>query len=290
MARLKSILLAGMFAATTSVAFAADMPSHMAPMAPPPPPPVMDIGGGWYLRGDVGASYYVDPSYSQADVTALGGRFINESLGGGGFAGAGVGYQFNDWFRADVTGEYRFASSASAIDQFNFNSVIGGIPTPFTNQNYYKGNYSAFVGLLNGYVDLGTFYGITPFVGAGVGFANNRLSGFTDQGFNVNNSSGVSSVAGGYVKDGSKTGLAWALHAGLGYDVTPGLKLELAYRYMNLGEGKTGQIICFCGGTPSGGLKVKDLEAHDIKLAMRWMLAPPPPAPMVMAAPIITKY
>ena len=34
--------------------------------------------------------------------------------------------------------------------------------------------------MFNGYADLGTWSGVTPYVGAGVGFAYNKLSGFTD--------------------------------------------------------------------------------------------------------------
>ena len=50
----------------------------------------------------------------------------------------------------------------------------------YQNADFYRGNVSSFIGLVNGYVDIGTWYGITPFVGAGVGFSNNRLSGLTD--------------------------------------------------------------------------------------------------------------
>ena len=34
----------------------------------------------------------------------------------------------------------------------------------------------------------------------------------------------------------SKWNLAWAAYAGLAYKVTPGLSLELTYRYVNLGK------------------------------------------------------
>ena len=69
--------------------------------------------------------------------------------------------------------------------------------------------------------------------------------------------------------------------------MTPNLKLELGYRYLNLGESVTGTLNCFCGATFSP-LKVKDLDSHDIKLGFRWLLAPPPPP--IYDAPIIRKY
>jgi opacity protein-like surface antigen len=34
----------------------------------------------------------------------------------------------------------------------------------------------------------------------------------------------------------SKWNLAWAVHAGLAYNVNPSLTLELAYRYVDLGD------------------------------------------------------
>ena len=46
----------------------------------------------------------------------------------------------------------------------------------------YRADVASIVGLVNGYVNLGAWYGFSPFLGAGVGFADNRLSGFTDQG------------------------------------------------------------------------------------------------------------
>ena len=38
--------------------------------------------------------------------------------------------------------------------------------------------------MANAYVDLGTWWCLTPYVGAGVGMANIKISGFRDDGFN----------------------------------------------------------------------------------------------------------
>ena len=40
----------------------------------------------------------------------------------------------------------------------------------------------------------------------------------------------------------SKWNFAWALHAGLAYKVTPNFTVELAYRYLDLGDGMTGDL------------------------------------------------
>src|SRR3981189_1385920 len=107
MRSVKSLVAAGAATLLSSVAFAADMPS----IAPPPPmayapPPVEDFGG-WYLRGDIGFSNQRVNRLN--NVLDAGNTRSVQHLGfdTAGIFGLGVGYQFNHWFRADVTGEYR---------------------------------------------------------------------------------------------------------------------------------------------------------------------------------------
>lgn len=98
---------AGAASLLSSVAFAADIP-----VAPPPqyyaPPPVEDFGG-WYLRGDIGMTNtrgkLFAPAYNDASTVSV--NQIGHEFTSGMTYGLGVGYQFNNWFRMDVTGEYR---------------------------------------------------------------------------------------------------------------------------------------------------------------------------------------
>ena len=272
--------VAGCLALATSVttARAADLLS-----APPPPPPVYepvaDVGG-WYLRGDIGVGAYRGGKFSHPTDPSV---FYGEDLGSAGFAGGGVGYQFNSWFRADVTGEYRFSTGVSATDKYEL--VSGGVR--YAGMEKYRGNYSAGVFLVNGYFDLGNWYGFTPFVGAGIGYAENKMSGFETSTLVLSPFAGSS--GGGTIRNRSYGNLAWALHAGVAYDVTPNFKVELAYRYMNLGEGRTGLVDCYgCGQPPALGFKMKDIESHDIKLGMRWALGGS--APAYEPAPLMRKY
>ena len=76
---------------------------------------------------------------------------------------------------------------------------------------------------------------------------------------------------------GGQWNLAWALHAGLAYKVTPGFTVELAYRYLNLGNGTTGGNITGFDGTYQGAAyKLDNIYSHDLKLGLRWMFAPEP--------------
>lgn len=281
MGSFKTIFFAGLVAATSTAAFSADLlppPPDLAPL----PPPALEVGDGWYLRGDIGVSSYHSGKFSSPDLPPA--LFYGENFGSGGFGGVGVGYQFNSWLRADVTGEYRFSTGVKVYDKIEYQ--VGYLKG--TTREVNEGDFSSKVVLLNGYFDLGTWNGVTPFVGAGVGFASNRLESFTDKSLNEFPIGGAVFSSGGTYREGEKTNLAWALHAGLAYDVTPNFKVELAYRYLHLGDARTGVLNCYCGETYSA-IKVKNLESHDFKIAMRWMLnAPPPPATPI--APIMAKY
>ena len=107
MRSVKYLIAAGAASLLSTTAFAADMPSIMPP--PPayaPPQPCCDFGG-WYLRGDIGMTNQRiksldNPDPNAALFTPVGMGFDSSMLWD-----IGVGYQFNNWFRVDVTGQYR---------------------------------------------------------------------------------------------------------------------------------------------------------------------------------------
>ncbi|MDP4021652.1 outer membrane beta-barrel protein [Methylobacterium sp. NEAU 140] len=307
------------------LAAAADL---LPPPPPPPPPPPIEVGGGWYLRGDVGASIYDRTKYvSYDDCHTCGGdkRAFGNAIGSGGFAGVGVGYQFTPFFRGDVTAEYRYSTGLRGSNYYNFGTDDWGNGLYGTEKT--TGHFDSGVFLANAYFDLGTWYGITPFIGGGVGVALNNVSGFqTDSSFNSpvygyspyydsckcggkghpsfvygpsynpDGSTQYKSATGTtYYKDKSTTSFAWALHAGLAYNVTDAFKVELAYRYLNLGKVETGIGWSTCCGTLQS-VKIKDIEAHDVKIGLRYYLggviaAPLPPLmPEPVPGPLVRKY
>ncbi len=178
-------------------------------------------------------------------------------------------------------------------------STNTGTVNPTQLADFYRGNISSLVGLVNGYVDLGTWFGVTPYVGAGVGLARNTLSGMTDQGI-ASYTSGAGAVtsgpSGGYFGDGSKTNFAWALMAGLDFNVTQNLKLELGYRYLDLGKFGSGASNCLNGTGAGTGFACavnyvsskNDLASNDFRIGLRWMIGEEPAyAP---EAPLVRKY
>ena len=84
----------------------------------------------------------------------------------------------------------------------------------------------------------------------------------------------------------AKWNFAWAAHAGLAYKVTPNFTVELAYRYLDMGDGLTGDLRTFDGtNNINNPTTFKNITSHDLKLGVRWDLSSPevfaPPPPMI---------
>jgi opacity protein-like surface antigen len=274
------------------------------PAVEPAPPPALDVSG-WYLRGDVGLANPVGDfslSVSPNPLVGLPGdafnSFYHPTISSSGLFDVGVGYQVNSWLRFDVTAEHRGGGQFQALEQI-------GIPSLSTQYaDWYRGSVSSNIVMANAYVDAGTWYGVTPFIGGGVGFAQNNLYGVTDTGFAyVGTGPGqtpAGSPTGGYFGNGVTNNFAWALMAGLDFNVTQNLKLELGYRYLDYGRVKTGTSNCFNGTGANGGFSVAScggsgysiqserLASQDVRLGLIWLFNDTPSyAP---PAPIVTKY
>ena len=270
MRSVKFIIAAGAATLLSNAAFAADMA-----IAPPPqmyaPPPIVEDFGGWYLRGDIGFSNQRVGRLNNALDAGNTSSVQNLSFNTAGIFGLGVGYKVNNWFRADLTGEYRGNSQFFGTDHLTYAGPAYGVDT-------YNATKNEWVVLANAYVDLGTWWCITPFIGAGVGGARVAINGFTD----TNTPTG--GVAFG--DNVAKWNFAWAAHAGVAYKVTPNFTVELAYRYLDMGDGLTGDLRRFDGvNTVNNPTTFKNITSHDLKLGVRWNLE----TPQVYAPPLMRK-
>lgn len=290
MGRIFALLFAAaIFAGANAGANAADLLPPPPPIEPPPP---VDLGG-WYLRGDVGvgATQISDWNYSlRPGIDGVGNVVIpagpvwntHRSIGDTAFAGAGVGYQFNSWVRFDLTGEYRIQSAYRATNFFAFPGC-GSACSGFDN---YTANLGTALFLANGYVDLGTWYGLTPFIGAGVGAAFHNFSGLTDVGYGIAN--------GGYgvAADTNTTNFAWQVTGGLGFAVTPNLRLEVAYRYLDMGKITSNAISC--NAAPCFGERHSfNVASNDVRIGFRYIIPSLTPVPMMAPPPmppLVRKY
>ncbi len=181
---------------------AADMPEY-PPVIDTPEPLPLPAAGGWYLRGDIGYKIYNNPDAQLSNVNYGGfdastAKMFGEDLDGAVDIGIGAGYKFNDYFRADLTLDYETPAGFSG--KLDCPGVCGGGTTTESI------DITAWSGLVNAYADLGTYYGITPYVGAGVGASYLVTDG------------GKSSDGSTY--DGAgKWNFAWALSAGASYAI-----------------------------------------------------------------------
>jgi opacity protein-like surface antigen len=258
--------------------------------APPPAmptgqSPMFEVGSNWYVRGDLGVSFDRAPSVSFSSLAspalnALGGPL---TVGNGAnwtttnfTGGAGFGYRWNDWLRFDATWDYRNgpggSRQAAVVCPYAANAVIGpaGVPLGILYDRTNTCNASATVSqsdnafLANAYLDLGTYYGFTPYIGGGLGINMNTLTGSVNYNETANgqpytaNLTAIPPIPPVWVNTQGQAlapqpniafgpqfwnrsirtttySMAWALGAGIAYKITPSLTLDVGYRYLNSG-------------------------------------------------------
>ncbi|MGX9181092.1 outer membrane protein [Mesorhizobium sp. BHbdii] len=216
----------------------------------------VEVGSGWYLRGDVGYAFS-HPFEHKETVTGPLDSFTEESSL---FTGSiGMGYHVNDYLRVELNGgilptdkfgeHQKLAATCDGstleADLFgNINSVPATQACDLSNNASNKG-YSV---MANGYVDLGTYVGITPYIGGGLGVAYNKYYksiGARDCVEVAPNPSGT----GGFICDDpagyegatdseAKFNLAYSIGAGLSYRVTKNVSVDLGYEYFAVPNAK----------------------------------------------------
>jgi opacity protein-like surface antigen len=259
MARFGPLACAAIAAASCGWAKAADLPA--APSLPPASGAEEEFSG-WYLRGDVGGGVNAASPKLEIAPGPLAGPIVTQSvfspsLSPFGMVDVGAGYQATSWFRADATIEYRFGASLRSGPTYAW---AGSAQTG----DAFHADVASFVGLVNATVSPVAWYGFSPFLGAGVGFADNRLSS-------------VRPGWGGRFASGSRLSFAWAAMAGVDYDFTARLKLELSYRYLSYGTGATGGS----DATPglAGPISSRNrLASNDFRLGLIYLIGEASPA------------
>jgi opacity protein-like surface antigen len=234
---LKAFAIAALGGLAAAPAGAADMPESWLPELKKQI--YTDLVSGWYVRADIG---YSMQSISSVEVPA---NFVQSwGLQNAVTLGLGGGYKYH-WFRADVTVDYANRGKFHA-------------DTPAT-PSYYTGKLDSFTILANAYLDLGTWGGLTPYVGAGIGTTHLRTHEFTNITVIEPNES---------ISDSTRWNLSYAGMAGVTFRFAPNLILDVGYRYLKLGDAVSG---------PEPPLYtdhyyLRDLKAHEIRVGLRLML------------------
>jgi opacity protein-like surface antigen len=276
-------------AIVASPASAADLLGSAPPLSMPAgQSPMFEVGSNWYVRGDLGISFDRAPSLSFPNLAApTFGAGAPLTVGNGAnwtttnfTGGAGFGYRWNEWLRFDATWEYRTGPGGSrqapVVCPYGLTGVnsVAGVPLGFLYDTTNTCNGSASVRqydnafLANAYLDLGTYYGFTPYVGGGLGMNMNTLTASSNYTETANgqpyaaNLAAVPPFPSVWVNTQGQAlapqpnvtfaqqfwnrsirsttwSMAWALAAGVGYKITPSMTLDIGYRYLNSGTVST---------------------------------------------------
>jgi opacity protein-like surface antigen len=206
----------------------------------------VEVGTGWYLRGDVGyaltthAGAFDYRTFDPATATYGNGAFDTAKLKSDATFGLGIGYTFNEWFRADVTLDgfrSRFSGTTVSAAPCSGAAVYAGT----TCRSEDSAKLSTLSLLANGYVDLGTYAGFTPYVGGGAGVSLVSWNGLDDSTYCVDDLAACPAPD-ALVASTSHSGkrsyrFTYALMAGLAYDISANLKLDVGYKYTHVNGG-----------------------------------------------------
>lgn len=253
--------------ATSGLAGAADLyPVYGQMIAAPELTPV-EIGNGWYLRGDVsydletefdGSMTGIAPTLPAYDLDDL--RLENGYSGG-----IGIGYRLNDFLRVDATARYGKSDLGA---EASFGEIdCQGFRCSITD----AGETTSYDLMANAYLDLGTFAGLTPYVGAGAGAY--RLE-FEGAGFDCEPRTGYFNCPGPVASGTDSWRFAYALSAGIAYDLTRSLKLDIGYRYLNVdgGEAYTVNSTSAAGDLRNFTFEDDGFDRHTIQAGLRYSL------------------
>jgi opacity protein-like surface antigen len=233
-------LITGTIAALvySAAAHAADPPRSW-PVYERPAPRYVEMVSGWYVRGDFGYRFNEMQSVE-------GGRPVTsfnypDSLG----VTAGGGYKYQ-WFRFDATVDYAPRVTARATT------------TTAASQPQYTTKVDALSLLANFYIDMGTWYGFTPYVGAGAGVTYLRSRDYQDTQILVNQTTA-----------GGRTNFSWAAMAGVSYQIDARWLVDVGYRYLSMGDLPTSTG---SANNPLDHTTWKRLSAQEIRIGLRFLL------------------
>jgi opacity protein-like surface antigen len=207
---------------------AADL-SIKAPMAAP-----VEVRN-WYFELEGGGAI-LDPRSQNAGLvygTPSPPYILQLGTSTGFDAGVRLGYQFTPMFRGDLSFNYMgWTIGGRILCGPGLNGCNGTGPTSTPDNASLNATRTAhsFVGMANGYIDFAHLFGphfnrVNPYITAGVGFASNHLD-----------ANCVSCDFGAGNGASTHNSFAWDAGAGARIDLFPEVKLDIAYRYYDLGK------------------------------------------------------
>ncbi|QRM56580.1 outer membrane protein [Sinorhizobium sp. BG8] len=238
-------------------AFAADV-YQPEPVQPAPVEQVVVSSSGWYLRGDLGYgwTHMRGANYYQGGPGGFKTDFDDTDLDGGVILGGGVGYQWNDYLRTDVTVDYLFDSDFKGSTSGSCGVAANCVSTD-------RASMSALSLLANAYVDIGTYGGVTPYVGAGIGATRVNWGNLKNTSCDANDPSNCDPTITHKGRDSWR--FTYALMAGASVDLTCNLKADAGYRFRSIDDGD------MFGYAMNGGPgKDEGFYVHEARIGLRY--------------------
>lgn len=138
----------------------------------------------------------------------------------------GIGYNWNRWFRSELSLSYRPGF------QFEGQSNFSQVNTDF--KQAVEAEVQSFSAMVSGVLKpMALFqmkqWKLEPLLFAGLGLAHNRLDSMVY----------TFPTTATMTPDGSNTDFSWSIGAGFSYEVLENIELELMYRYSDLGKVST---------------------------------------------------
>ncbi|MBU4530754.1 MAG: porin family protein [Hoeflea sp.] len=236
----------------------------------------VEIGSGWYLRGDLGYSLETRGAATNYSIftpgpTYTGAAYNSSSLDSDWSGSLGVGYNFTDYLRGDLTFDYTDGTFSGARSSAGLCPAGGPVGTGCASTD--SQGFKQYGIMANAYVDLGTFSGFTPYLGAGAGMTKVVWGTLNT----ANNCTGVACVApaAATANPGQEDWrFTYALMAGMSYDLTKNMKVDLGYKYSKINDGAQHGHNAFDTAAGATGTKVSDngFEKHEVRVGLRYSL------------------
>lgn len=242
---------AALLVGSATIASAADLHRGSIKDGYMPAPQYMAGPASWYVRLDTGYVTFADPALTESRRF----DFHNTGIDSTWSLGAGVGYYFSRVVRGDITWDHRFEADVEGTA----GSAAGIVP----NGTRSFGITSDII-LANVYYDFARGGRINPYIGAGLGVAYHKTTSGT-----INDPCGGG--CSGIVASGTEWSVAGALMTGVTFNIRDRMHLDAGYRYLYMGDAKTGLVTGTCPGacTP-GEIDMKDLSSHEFRLGLRY--------------------
>ena len=245
MTKLRATLILGAAVLSGSAAI-----GTAADLGVPPPAPMQIMQSSpmsWYVRADIGFASHDRPIMVEDGVYDLVSTSIDRTWTGG----LGIGRYFTSNVRGDLTWDRRFETDVKGTNADG--------TSPFPGERRFGLKSDVF--LANLYYDFDLRSHFTPYIGLGLGMVHHETTAGS-----VMNPCGCDAVIAGH----SNWHVAGALMAGFSVQVRERFMIDAGYRFLYMGETKTGAIT---GTVPltarAEDPTVEDIHAHEFRVGLR---------------------